>query len=345
MKKTMVRRSLLGATALSLLAPLVGCAASESATNGLTDMSFRLEFSPSGKFAPYYYADSEGYYKDEGLDVSIQPGKGSVVTGQEITAGKVDIGSMACSTMALQVGQGADLVSVGLTVGKLSLTTFVPEDSDASTAYDLEGKQVIVTAASLETPLMPALFALGDINGDRVELMNVDAASKVSTYAAGRGDAVVTSLPLSKPTLDKERPSKALLWADAGMSMPDFCLVTTQQTLEEREDDIEAFLRATYRGFKDATANPEDAVAELTRAEPAAASPTAQETFELWSQFYCSDDQVEKKMPFGQNSSNDWQQGVELLKEHAELAPDVESDSLFDNRFFTERNVSDVTCS
>ena len=51
-------------------------------------VSLILDFVPSAGHSPYYYARSQGWYKDAGIDLTIEAGRGSVYSAQMVGAGK-----------------------------------------------------------------------------------------------------------------------------------------------------------------------------------------------------------------------------------------------------------------
>ena len=52
-----------------------------------TPLKFTLDFRINGQTAPFFLAMTKGYYKDEGLDVSIDTGAGSVASITRIASG------------------------------------------------------------------------------------------------------------------------------------------------------------------------------------------------------------------------------------------------------------------
>ena len=55
-------------------------------------IDFILNWVPGGDHAPYYYAKKMGWYKDAGIDLNLEPGKGSAVAVQKVAAGANPIG-------------------------------------------------------------------------------------------------------------------------------------------------------------------------------------------------------------------------------------------------------------
>ena len=66
---------------------LSGRASAQNAPTALTKVVFSLDFIPLGRHAPWYAALAEGYYKDEGLDVSIIPAQGTAQVIQAVELG------------------------------------------------------------------------------------------------------------------------------------------------------------------------------------------------------------------------------------------------------------------
>src|SRR5277367_6496045 len=75
-------------------------------------LDFILNWVPGGDHAPYYYAKKLGWYAKEGIDLNLEPGKGSVVAIQKVAAGanQIGLGDMA-NALTLR-GKGAEVVGV-----------------------------------------------------------------------------------------------------------------------------------------------------------------------------------------------------------------------------------------
>src|SRR5437773_5473460 len=54
------------------------------------DMKFTLDFIPLGRHAPWYVAVAKGYYKEEGLNVTIVPARGTADSIRALDSGVVD---------------------------------------------------------------------------------------------------------------------------------------------------------------------------------------------------------------------------------------------------------------
>src|SRR5580698_11272501 len=82
-------RHIARAASFALLALSVAFAGTARAE---TKIRFSLDWIPGSVHAPFFIAFYKGYYKDEGLDVTIDRGKGSVGLVQQMASGVYDMG-------------------------------------------------------------------------------------------------------------------------------------------------------------------------------------------------------------------------------------------------------------
>ena len=221
-----------------------------------TKVRFQVDFVPQGLYSGFFYAMAKGYYAAEKLDVEMVDGRGSGLTVEAVASGNVDIGEANSGVAALAIGQGRDIVSVGMFLGKSTFGFFVPQNSSTNAIKDIAGKSLVMTPGTPEAFMLPAVFKLAGVNFDKdVQKIAVEAPQKLTTYARGVGDSMVTSIPYGDPIIQPLRASRTLPWTDVGFVLPDYSFLVRRSTLQAQPQMIAAFLRATYRGMNDATAN------------------------------------------------------------------------------------------
>jgi NitT/TauT family transport system substrate-binding protein len=97
-----MRKLLLAALGAALAAPVAA----------QTKLDFILNWVPGGDHAPYYYAKAQGWYASEGIDLNLEPGKGSMLAAQKVGAGANPIGLADMGNVLIARSKGADLVGV-----------------------------------------------------------------------------------------------------------------------------------------------------------------------------------------------------------------------------------------
>src|SRR5690606_5597629 len=152
-----------------------------------------------------------------------------------------DVGHAALASMMIARDKGLPVKAVAPFLRKSDMGVLVPADSDIQGPADLKGKKLVYTAGSLEAPFIDSFLAEGGINRRDVELLNVEAAGKVTTYAVGRADAVVSTIPFVISFVSEQRPSRAISFADYGLNMPSFGLFASEAKLKDKRDEISRF--------------------------------------------------------------------------------------------------------
>jgi len=75
-------------------------------------VSFRLNWYLGGLHVPFYYGKERGYYAAEGIDLTINEGRGSANTVQVVAAGSDTFGLADSSSVISTAARGADVKSV-----------------------------------------------------------------------------------------------------------------------------------------------------------------------------------------------------------------------------------------
>lgn len=251
------RLSLVGAAAVAVAAALFGPV--QATAQPLEPVKVRLDWTPWANHAAVHLAQQKGWYRDAGLDVTLEDGNGSVTTVQIVgSSNAFDVGHAALAPMMIARDKGLPVKALAVFLRKNDIGVLVPADSGITGPAQLKGKKIGYTAGSLEAPFIDAFLAAGKLQRADVELVNLDAASKATNYAVGRTDAVFSTIPFVLPTTNKARPSKPILFADAGLSMPSFGLVVSEGKLAERGEVLGRFASVVARAWEYIYAGHED---------------------------------------------------------------------------------------
>jgi NitT/TauT family transport system substrate-binding protein len=296
-------------------------------------LSVRLDWLTTGYQAPFFLAAEKGWFKKAGLDVTIQQGTGSVTTVQLVGAGQFDVGLAALSTMAFARSKGVPVVSIAGFFRKGDLALLVPVDSPIKTPADLKGKKFVTTAGSLEAPFLDPFFSKGGLKRDEVELLNVDAAAKISTYLSGTNDGVFSSTAYTLALVGK-RAARPVLFADFGLNLPGFGLVVTEAKLKQKGEALKAFasivagswayvlagheeeaVQATMKAREQDRLNPDYMRGQLKDSLPFLYTPATE------------------KQPIGIQSDADWAAAISLLERAKVIEPGSTPKNYFTNDY------------
>jgi NitT/TauT family transport system substrate-binding protein len=126
---------------------LTGCSTGGS-TGGSTDkgtltpVTLQLQWVAQAQFAGYYAAVDQGFYKDEGLDVTITEGAADIVPQDVLAAGDADFAISWVPKVLGSIEQGANITDVAQIFERSATTQISFKDKGITTAADLKGKNV-----------------------------------------------------------------------------------------------------------------------------------------------------------------------------------------------------------
>ena len=253
-KLSLTRRAALVAVAAATTVALVGCSAAEE-TNDFGALDVQFSWIKNAEFAGEYFADSNGYYAEEGFS-SVNFIAGPTATAAVVLSGGALVGlSDAVAVTPVILEEGAPLKIIGATYQKSPFTILSLKDgANIQTAQDLIGKRIGVQAGGNET-LFDALLAANGIDASQVTKVPVEYDP--SPLVNGEVDgflAYITNESITVANLGYETTN--LLFADNGLPFVAEAFIVTQDSIDNNREALKGFLRATIRGWKDAIADP-----------------------------------------------------------------------------------------
>src|SRR6185436_18585550 len=148
----------------ALAAALVALAACATPVAAQTKLDFILNWVPGGDHAPYYYANTMGWYAKEGLQVNLEPGKGSALAVQKVGAGANPIGLADMGNVLLGKAKGADTVGVFNVYANSPQGLYWLKSSGIKGIKDFPGKKIGNPAADGARPMWPALAKANNVD-------------------------------------------------------------------------------------------------------------------------------------------------------------------------------------
>src|SRR3981189_3332108 len=140
--------------AKAALATLVVFGASEATAQKLT---LTLNWVAGGDHAPYFYAQKMGLYKQAGLDVDFETGRGSAASAQKVGAGQSQLGLSDMAGVLLFRGKGLDLVGLMNVYANSPQGLYWLKSSGIKSVKDLAGKKIGNPAGDGARTIWPGL--------------------------------------------------------------------------------------------------------------------------------------------------------------------------------------------
>ena len=233
-------------------------------------IDFILNWVPGGDHAPYYYAKKMGWYKDAGIDLNLEPGKGSAVAVQKVAAGANPIGLADMPNALTLRGKGADTVGVFNVYANSPQGLYWLKSSGIKSVKDLAGKKIGNPAGDGARTIWPALAKANGMDANSVTWVNIDANSKLAALKAKSIDAT-TSFYNIHHIFQKELGDDMgfVAWKDAGLNTYGNTVIVNGDFLKKNKPVVAAFVKVTQKAFAACVANPNPCVQALVDANGA----------------------------------------------------------------------------
>lgn len=252
------------ATILSLV--LAAAAPALAQDKPLTKVTFSLDFIPLGRHAPWYAAVGAGYFREEGLDVTIIPSQGTAQVLQSVESGLAQFGFVDVPGLVLARAGGSKLKMVAINYQKSPYAIFSLSPGAAITApKQLEGLKLGSGAGSFTPKIIQGFMAQKGLDPQKLDIANVAPPARANMLLTGQVPAIEFFV-MAKPGLEagaKNANAKleTFLLADHGLSLYSNGVAVTEAYLEKEPDVVKRFVRASLRGWKLALDEPQKAAA------------------------------------------------------------------------------------
>src|SRR3989337_2215016 len=235
-----------------------------------TKLDFILNWVPGGDHAPYYYAKAQGWYAKEGIDLNLEPGKGSLLAVQKVGAGANTIGLADMGNVLIGRGKAADSVGVFNVYANSPQGRYWKKSSGIKGIKDFPGKKIGNPAADGARPMWPALAKANGVDPKSVTWVNVDANAKLSALKAKSID-VTTSFYNIHHIFQRELGEDMgfVAWRDVGLNPYGNSVVGNAEFLDKNRPLIGKFVKVTQRAFAACVQAPKPCVQALVDANGA----------------------------------------------------------------------------
>ncbi|MCF6343477.1 MAG: ABC transporter substrate-binding protein [Devosiaceae bacterium] len=230
------------------------------------DVTLQLKWVTQAQFAGYYVAQDKGFYKDEGLNVTIKAGGPDIAPAQVLAGGGADVIIDWMPSALATREKGVPLVNIAQPFKSSGMMLTCRKDSGIKTPADFKGKTLGVWFFGNEYPFLSWMSQLGiPTNGgdDGVEVLkqgfNVDPilqnqAACVSTMTYNEYWQIIDA-GLSADDL------VVFKYEDQGVATLEDGIYALENRLADPEfaDEMVRFVRASMKGWKWAEENPDAA--------------------------------------------------------------------------------------
>jgi NitT/TauT family transport system substrate-binding protein len=284
---------ILGAAAAVGSVPLLSSCTSDSKTTtapkDADKVTYLTGFGAAGRESHAWVAKSKGFFREAGLDVTIQLGAAGDSNHKLLASGQAQFAGVDASGAFIRYGKGVD-TSFQI-VGAVQQTTLISiitlEGSGINGPKDLIGRKVGGATGAAPKTLFPAYTKLANIDIAKVNWIDMELNQLTSSLVTGKVDGVALFV-VAQPGVEKAaggKKTRALTYSEFLADLFGTVLVAPKKLIESNPDLVRRFNGALMRGVQYAVEHPEEAGQILKQEQPTQDADIAKQEVGLMRQY------------------------------------------------------------
>jgi putative hydroxymethylpyrimidine transport system substrate-binding protein len=263
---------------------------------GPTDATLILDFLPNPVHIAVYQGLAAGTYKANNLNLKVQPPTSTSDTLRLLATDRADIGIVSLLDFLTSYKQRQPITAFMALEQRPLGSLLALEKSGITSPKDLEGQTVGVTGVPSDLAAVNSMVA--NAGGDPSNVKTVTIGfNAVQNLIAGKVKAAVGFWNAEGVQLQAQEPTRIFKLDEFGApSYPELVAFARNETLSENPALICAFVRGTVDGYTQATANPDQALDNLTKQAEGLALSDAKAQYEALKPVYQADAPVYGKL-------------------------------------------------
>jgi NitT/TauT family transport system substrate-binding protein len=242
---------------------LAACSSGSSSPEALTPIKLQLQWFPQAQFAGYFAAVDQGFYKDEGLDVTILPGGVDIVPATVVAGGNAEFGISWVPKMLASRESEADVQVIGQVFQRSGTLEVAFKDKNITKPEDWRGKKVGTWGYGNEAELYAAMRKVGIDPNNQNDVTILPQQFDMNAFLNGELDAAEAMIYNEyAQVLEAKNPATGELYKpedmdvismeSAGTAMLQDAIFASQAWLAKsgNEDIAVKFLRASFKGWQ-----------------------------------------------------------------------------------------------
>ncbi len=231
-----------------------------------TKVKFSLDFKFEGPSAPFLVAIDKGYFKAEGLDVTIDSAAGSLEPINRVASGTYDMGFGDINSLIKfrDANPANPIKAVYMVYNKPAFSIVGRKSRGVTKPKDLEGKTLGAPPPDGAWAQWKIFTQANGIDPSKVKVEAVGFPVREPMLQNGQVDAItgfsfssfINLKSMGVPTDD----IVVMLMADHGVNLYGNTIIVNPKFAADNPNAVKGFLRAFTKGLKDTIANPAAAV-------------------------------------------------------------------------------------
>jgi len=292
--------------------------------------SLRLNWLYYGFHSFFPLGVDKGFYKEEGIDLTVGEGQGSGRAVQIVGSKSDTFGLSDGASVIAGAAKGAPIVGVMGIMNKSPFAVISRADANIKTVKDLEGKNIAATTGEAGLTIFPAIIKANKLNSDAIKFVRVDGAGKLVAMLEKRVDAMLGGLENQSLILAQRGLAVTnIAYSDVGANTLGLVIHVHKDTFDKNQKLVQGFIRATQKSIAYAEKNPDEAIAALAKIKPDLDRTLAMQQLKAGLNLVRAKDGESR--PIGWMNPADWEMTLDMAREYQELKTDMKPADFYTN--------------
>ena len=231
-----------------------------------TNIKFSLDGRLEGLSALFLVPQDKGYFKHEGLDVTVDEAASALEPITRVASGSHEMAFADINALIRYRDQNpsAPIKAVFMVYDKPPYSVVTRKSRGISEPKQLEGKKLGAPPAGATFAQWPLFAKLNHVDVSKVTIENIGIPVRAPMLAAGQIDAALgSSFRLYVDLKDRGVPVNdivLMVMADYGLKLYGNAIIVNSKFAAEKPEAVKAFLRAFLKGLKETIRRPAEAV-------------------------------------------------------------------------------------
>lgn len=240
-----------------------------------TKLKMILNWRYQGPQSWFFLAEDNGYFKQAGIEMTMDQGNGSGAAVGQVAGGAYDVGFgdvNALIRLASTKPEEAP-ICVYQMYNKPPFTVAVLKSSDIMTAEDLQGRKLGGAANDGALKLFPAFANLAGLDTSGIEILNFKSNLREQMLKSEQVEGVfgyVNTIRFSAKLsgMNPDEDIRFISYGDYGMDLYSNGLLIPKAMVKDDPEMVKGLVWAINKGVADTLADPDAAIESVARREP-----------------------------------------------------------------------------
>ncbi len=235
----------------------------------LQPFTVMLDWYPNSVHTFLYVAKEKGYFKEAGLDVTLQPPSDANDPVKLVAAGQADVALSYMRQVVISRAQQIPVVSLAAIVRHPLNQLMVRADVGVNSPKDLVGKTIGYASSDLDVSLVKTMITSDGGDPEAVKFVDV-GYDLIPAMLTKKVDGIIGGYINHEKLLIEKSGMALKTFSPSAYAAPnqyELVLITGEKTVKEKESQIRAFWAACQKAQAEVTADPDKALQTLLTAQ------------------------------------------------------------------------------